>query len=554
MFFSRKYTCKRPGVIFCGACSLVSHCSSQWQHRRQWSSTYQTHLQQKLPKSFDFSWGNVPAYSLFDGSSVDAKLPKHLQLCFAASGDLRNIVETVCKLPHNCEEKVTIYISDRNPNIAARNFLLLELLKEYGYEAIDTVIGAWYSFFLTEQQSSLITRVATAAVKRPSDNDLVDMDIFIPFTGAFSMAAPSDMLKSGSRSSSLITHFNPQVWEMLSSICKVSSTSHSMLEVHDEEYLLGSNFAKRKLHRLRPPHSLGWMEFHKWGILLPFGASRAGFKQPNPFLFEPGHGWILSEEDDPLNGWDPLEVLPAGLRHGLSSMDLYGCLFFHLKERLTLFVNRLHTCNIDLRIFCEDASQLAERLKKSKICLHSVDTSNMTDSNYLGIKKVLLDWGPTLDRCSDYKTTLITFLMNWAYETPKAKEHTTLSKMTWRDIEAAISSIAKKGSGAKYILGLFVEGNEVGDISVLNYFHDFDNMFSDYLDSKFTARAAADVGLQRRGKHCVVPHRFFVSKNASATIYPGISATFEECYYHTVVSELNLTERFVEWEVTDQEK
>ena len=41
-----------------------------------------------------------------------------------------------------------------------------------------------------------------------------------------------------------------------------------------------------------------------------------------------------------------------------------------------------------------------------------IDTSNIADDNYVGMEKVLKDWGPLLNK-NNPNSTLITTLMNW---------------------------------------------------------------------------------------------------------------------------------------------
>lgn len=53
-------------------------------------------------------------------------------MCFAASGDLRNVIITVNALPADGSRRLTVLVNDRNPRVAVRNFVLLLLLLEKG--------------------------------------------------------------------------------------------------------------------------------------------------------------------------------------------------------------------------------------------------------------------------------------------------------------------------------------------------------------------------------------------------------------------------------------
>lgn len=101
-------------------------------------------------------WGNMPAMSLLareegdeqvwfhaeqkerplslNALSVDRSLPwrQVRSVCFAASGDLRNVITTVNALPADGSRSLTVLVNDRNPRVAVRNFVLLLLLLEKG--------------------------------------------------------------------------------------------------------------------------------------------------------------------------------------------------------------------------------------------------------------------------------------------------------------------------------------------------------------------------------------------------------------------------------------
>jgi hypothetical protein len=52
------------------------------------------------------------------------------------------------------------------------------------------------------------------------------------------------------------------------------------------------------------------------------------------------------------------------------------------------------------------------------IKLDFIDTSNIADKNYVGITRVLRDWGPLLNYPSNPDATLLTLFMNWIHELP----------------------------------------------------------------------------------------------------------------------------------------
>jgi hypothetical protein len=99
-------------------------------------------------RASDHLFGNVEAYDLLKGLATGGK---ELHAVFAASGDLRNVIRTVNSLPEGAPP-LHIRVNDFNPRVALRNYLLLRLLFERGEEAVDAVIGLWYSMAVTYSQ------------------------------------------------------------------------------------------------------------------------------------------------------------------------------------------------------------------------------------------------------------------------------------------------------------------------------------------------------------------------------------------------------------------
>lgn len=70
----------------------------------------------------------------------------------AASGDLRDLIYTINKLPETYSRKITVLLNDKDPTVTARNLLILLILGKLG--ETDPAIGAelalhlWYSAFV----------------------------------------------------------------------------------------------------------------------------------------------------------------------------------------------------------------------------------------------------------------------------------------------------------------------------------------------------------------------------------------------------------------------
>ncbi|ODM16214.1 hypothetical protein SI65_08213 [Aspergillus cristatus] len=102
-----------------------------------------------------YLWGNVPALDVLQLESNEGEdQAGDLRILFAASGDLRNIVKTVARLPRSYSHSLEITINDRDFEIVARNIILLliALVVEKVDEAVDCIIHLWYSALKGQRQ------------------------------------------------------------------------------------------------------------------------------------------------------------------------------------------------------------------------------------------------------------------------------------------------------------------------------------------------------------------------------------------------------------------
>jgi hypothetical protein len=73
-----------------------------------------------------YLWGNTPALDILklegnEGESTE----RNFNLLFAASGDLRNMIETIVSLPNEYKGTIRVVINDVNFNVVAMNIILL---------------------------------------------------------------------------------------------------------------------------------------------------------------------------------------------------------------------------------------------------------------------------------------------------------------------------------------------------------------------------------------------------------------------------------------------
>ncbi|KAF7982161.1 hypothetical protein HWV62_29923 [Athelia sp. TMB] len=183
------------------------------------------------------------------------------------------------------------------------------------------------------------------------------------------------------------------------------------------------DYRDRHLAGLEPAHRVAWTHHRQTGILAPFSAKTSHLTEPNRLLFAPDGEWLTLDNADPVEGWDVSAVLASGERHGIHSNDIYGCLFFHIKDEFEEFARRIERFKIDIHLTQFDATALSETISKGLMrpwgpgCFDRIETSNMAD--YIGPAEIINCWGPLINKHNKH-ATLLMYFMNWHIHQPRA--------------------------------------------------------------------------------------------------------------------------------------
>ncbi|MCO5547822.1 hypothetical protein L7F22_001274 [Adiantum nelumboides] len=587
---------------FCKNCRLVAYCSKecQKQHWKDHKALCTSELMQEAwadparladhqdddeddhpPPFSERLWGNVPARGVLGSASTSAPLPEKLSICFAASGDLRNLIETVCQLPEDYKGDVcTIHVNDADPKVAVRNFIMLELLRMYGEEAIDAVIAIWYSIGLTAEQ----LRAAKAVARKAQGWPLGEIG-----NSEGSRRYNCYSASCGDGGSTLVVRFEKKTSDTMKELCE-HTTPLEVARLFREVVMESSSRVEteNRLACLRPAHRLACHYFRQTGLLLPFGShSTQHHRKANRFLLKPGSViccWAMDGRDDPLYGWDMTQVLATGLRKGVPAMDIYGCLFFHLRSKLQTFVARWQSGKINVVLTDEEPSELARSLMQASERFDRIDTGSLADSCVGGVKQTLKQWGPLLKApavnvgsAQSFAPLLITFSGAWpmlymlwktaltrrpATSTATDKNEVafagpamTLEEMLLARRKAELWGATRRSFFPEIVRKLKSFG---GRMSWLIQFHDFSVAFDDYLEIEGALKTAAKMGLRRNKAHDTVPHRLFVPVNAAGSATPASPGNrgdvLQNVYIHCVVHHnISMAERYVEWSQTPTE-
>ncbi|KIJ61529.1 hypothetical protein HYDPIDRAFT_183158 [Hydnomerulius pinastri MD-312] len=561
-----KYTaCENPGKMACSACRLVSYCSNECQkahwktHKRDcndrirssgwkpaWvaegrdptfhdhtnmstSEEFRRRFEEKLAIGLSL-WGNIPAMDVINLPHNEKNSKMDLSLAFAASGDLRHIVETINSLGPEYSGKINILLNDIQPGIVSRNILLLLILATVPDEATaaDIALHFWYSVLLPMEYRLRIFSIVTTLLRQGS--------LGRPITTDLGPHSKLTCMVSSSVQQLMVSNAGPTI----------------TLDQAQKEYDRVRNAPSRLDYRdrmyigLKPSHRLAFLKFRRFGVVLPFGAVNAHFNVPNPSLFSHDGEWLQTDYADPLVSWDLDKVVEAGKAHGAQLEDIYGCLYFFLSDQLLAFARRIRKLHVSFHVFNSEACALAEEIVKGTFSAYGlpptvrfdrIDVSNILDPNYVGTRLVLNMWEPLLAKSDN--AALLGYFMNWmAFE--KAGRAMDAGRATSKGILDQMMRDRRFQPGLDLTTTMYMMAADA------DAFYDNSTPFSRFLKTQGLENAQRETKLKLRKKHQIIPHRVRTLVGGE----PGELPYFpddESWYRWSRLVSLSWTERFVEF-------
>ena len=257
---------------------------------------------------------------------------------------------------------------------------------------------------------------------------------------------------------------------------------------------------------------------------------------PYRTLFDPEtSSWLQKESADPIEGW-PLEIVRGlSAKYGTPDRDLYGLLYFYVREKLTAFCNKIANSKMLFHFYCTDASTLGSLIDKD-LKFDRVEVANIVDRTYLGLKKTLMTCGSLL-------------------KSPSTNPHAVLVAL----FMAAVDEVAD-GLGPDYMMEhmisaspktqRFIRGHKnlhkyhptwIRVIAANDIFRDNDFLFKHYMKQVDFDKAGRETKMKMKEKNTVMeawPYRF--TKKAGE---PGAQKAFDLLESSGGVG----SERYVEW-------
>ncbi|KAH7480252.1 hypothetical protein FOMA001_g8824 [Fusarium oxysporum f. sp. matthiolae] len=541
-------SCQNTGRSSCANCRLVVYCSSECQkahwpiHKLDCKSPYNkktwepewsvegrtpTFMSDEAPTPFGgmkYLFGNVPALDVLRlGANEGEAYGSQLRLLFAASGDLRNVAQTIAELPPSYEQPIDIIVNDREFDVVARNaiLLLLALTADDRDEAVDCILHIWYSASIRKSHVDifkqrirpLIQNVCHKVKDKPAKRILGK-------TWTFEKRSVRLVLEKEAWDKLLTFMDVPDGFTInkANEVRKAVTLARSRVDRRDRDYLF-----------LSPSHRVARQRFRQDGLLLPFGARRSEHCEPNPTYFQSVDSWPMSDSADPLLGWSLHEVDKTPM--GLATSDIYGKLFYYVRSTLEKFMVRMSKSAIAFQLLQVHAETLPNHLDGS---FDRIDVSNISDWRYLGVHRTVALMAPLLRAPSiNPHATLITLFMNMV------EEYSTNEDKV-KSVKTSSERVFKYLPPQRPIRG----GNDPF-ITMVAYAHGHVQKY-DHILKRFVEKARltfmplmAEAAM--KDKHTIIdkwPYRL--------KLEPGQEGSSEE-FYRLMTSGLSSRELYLEW-------
>ncbi|TGZ81524.1 hypothetical protein EX30DRAFT_363868 [Ascodesmis nigricans] len=533
--------CSVSGILACGNCFLIKYCSKECQkthykvHKSACKSPLSTaswapgYTVQRRKPSFiasdndeplyspyghvqpKYLFGNIPSFDHLKFAGVDTADEDEINMLFAASGDLRNLITTVLGIAS--EKKVKVVLNDREPYVVIRNLLVLLLLgtnpesESDSKPYLETAIHLWFSAFLTPAMSETLKYVFNKHLGKMRSHSNM------PNANESGLLATTVQLDNGPTIRCVLPR---RVWNIFFTVMDsppipVVAATKSRHEVTMARSRV--DYRERFLEQIHPQYRQSFAQYWEDGLVLPFSMSRKDFTVPNCTLFyQATLQWLLMDNANPLNSCPIKEIYTPSHSVPAPKYDTYGLLYFYVFRNLTDFHHRLVDTNKPSHHFsitCCSAQTIASSVPG--ITHHSFDlieVSNITDNGYLGVPTTLRSIAVPLLKPTG---RLISLFMNYFAELEHYLGPNIVNVWKKKEMELLMSILGKAGV-QKYLFspvtGLL---NMAQIMSALPVFEDPDLKWDLYSDMLGLEEKAEKEGM--RMLKVEKPHRFNVVGN-----------------------------------------
>ncbi|KAI8935049.1 hypothetical protein NX059_008713 [Plenodomus lindquistii] len=186
--------------------------------------------------------------------------------------------------------------------------------------------------------------------------------------------------------------------------------------------------------------------------------------------------------------------------------DEIGAIFFHIRELLFKFCDRLKRSKISFRLFCMDARDLGGYLDDMKF--DRIEVSNICDRGFVGPHTCLRVFSQLLKSTSQNpKATLLMLFINAAMETdnianPQGDIHSMISAM--KRLETYIPFDKPRTDSSRGKTNTSAHPDLILRTACCDMFKPWDKYFDMFMDETNIVQIAAVYGMAIKEKHTIV--------------------------------------------------
>ncbi|KAJ5383863.1 hypothetical protein N7517_001774 [Penicillium concentricum] len=468
-------------------------------------------------------WGTMPALDMLKLDRNEGQdAPPKVRVLLASSHDIRNMVETIARLPDTYSGECEIVMNGIHSGIFAQNIILLLTAFHFRPEdAAPIMIHLWYSALIPASVLAALQAKLQPLIRKVCSE------------AAQKRALQSFKWAWKKNKASLHVELPRDEWERLREYLQVPDGLSAATAARNRQEVTLPNSREDILHRFLYGQPQYWrvssMKFRRDGILLPFGCSREEFDTPNPTLFHASHSWPIPDTADPRSSWNLLDVCNGAYTASHAAKnDLYGLLFIYLRETILGFCRQIVKRDISIRLLSVDSLELPKRFKGSSGYpgFDRVETYVTAERDVLGI---------------DINLAIFSQLLKPKIQNPKAM----LLVLFIRDIDDMWSTESldrDMARAAKYLPE--PESTDRSNADALrmsrssSFFRDVSKLFDLYKKAAGFDKLTSKYGLKMRGNNTIVAHwPMRPGKHASQRVFDILEA-----------SGATGCERYIEWE------
>ncbi|KAI1132731.1 hypothetical protein F5Y10DRAFT_292423 [Nemania abortiva] len=318
-------------------------------------------------------FGHYPAIDVLQlarNEGVERKEP--LDILFVQPDDLRDVIKTIVDFPDNASAPLNILIIDDITPRHTRNFLLLLMAVTSNDPDLTAECAAsfWYSHYIPLWCNQAIR------------------DLIGPYTGECNPRdqAESESLVMGRLSrtfqfdkGTLEVWLNDDVWS------RIGNEGENGNLDHREKMML----------RFPPVLRNGRTRYIDAAQVTPFENHCHPMHWPpnhNPFIIY-GGAWPSGPDTDPLRGWDLAAVNNYNAEMVGATNDIYGKMFFYVRDLFKRFVLKLQTTKVRFRVLPLNGNNLTPSINQK---FDRIETGSRADENLVGVRTVVNTLAPLL--------------------------------------------------------------------------------------------------------------------------------------------------------------